>query len=87
MGLFSVLDVILEKPMAEALTDVHVTKDVYEALVNKNGKLAAVMNFIRQYETANWSEVSRLMLLSKIDMKDVYNSYVDALVWYRKIYS
>ena len=87
MGLFSVLDVILEKPMAEALTDVHVTKDVYEALVNKNGKLAAVMNFIRQYEIANWSEVSRLMLLSKIDMKDVYNAYVDALVWYRKIYS
>ena len=87
MGLFSVLDVILEKPMSEALTDVHVTKDVYEALVNKNGKLAAVMNFIRQYEVANWSEVSRLMLLSKIDMKDVYNAYVDALVWYRKIYS
>lgn len=87
MGLFSVLDVILEKPMSEALKDVHVTKDVYDALVNGKGKLADVINFIKQYEIANWSEVSRVMLLSKIDMKDVYNSYVDALVWYRKIYS
>lgn len=87
MGLFSILDVILEKPMSEALHDVHVSKDVYEALVDKTGKLSTVYEFIEQYEIANWSEISRQMLLYKIDMKDVYNAYVDALVWYRKIYS
>ena len=87
MGLFSILDVILEKPMSEALQDVHVSKDVYEALVDKMGKLSTVYEFIEQYEIANWSEISRQMLLNKIDMKDVYNAYVDALVWYRKIYS
>lgn len=87
MGLFSILDVILEKPMSEALMDVHVSKDVYEALVDKTGKLSTVYEFIEQYEVANWSEISRQMLLHKIDMKDVYNAYVDALVWYRKIYS
>ena len=87
MGLFSILDVILEKPMSEALKDVHVSKDVYEALVDKTGKLSVVYEFIEQYEVANWSEISRQMLLHKIDMKDVYNAYVDALVWYRKIYS
>lgn len=87
MGLFSILDVILEKPMSEALMDVHVSKDVYEALVDKTGKLSVVYEFIEQYEVANWSEISRQMLLHKIDMKDVYNAYVDALVWYRKIYS
>ena len=87
MGLFSILDVILEKPMSEALHDVHVSKDVYEALVDKTGKLSTVYEFIEQYEVANWSEISRQMLLHKIDMKDVYNAYVDALVWYRKIYS
>ena len=73
--------------MSEALKDVHVSKDVYEALVDKTGKLSVVYEFIEQYEVANWSEISRQMLLHKIDMKDVYNAYVDALVWYRKIYS
>ena len=87
MGLFSILDVILEKPMSEALQDVHVSKDVYEALVDKMGKLSNVYEFIEQYEVANWSEISRQMLLNKIDMKNVYNAYIDALVWYRKIYS
>lgn len=87
MGLFSILDVILEKPMSEALTDVHVSKDVFDALVNRTGILAPVFEFVEQYEMANWSEISRQMLLHKIDMKDVYNAYVDALVWYRKIYS
>ena len=85
MGLFSVLDVILEKPMSEALTDVHVSKDVYDALVNRKGKLAPVLNFVEQYENANWSEISRLMLLSKIDLNVVYEAYIDALVWYRKL--
>lgn len=87
MGLFSILDVILEKPMSEALTDVHVSKDVFDALVNRTGIFAPVFEFVEQYEMANWSEISRQMLLHKIDMKDVYNAYVDALVWYRKIYS
>lgn len=85
MGLFSVLDVILEKPMSEALTDVHVSKDVYDALVNRKGKLAPILNFVEQYENANWSEISRLMVLSNIDLNVVYEAYVDALIWYRKL--
>ena len=85
MGLFSVLDVILEKPMSEALTDVHVSKDVYEALVDRKGKLAPILNFVEQYESANWSEISRLMVLSNIDLNVVYEAYIDALVWYRKL--
>ena len=85
MGLFSVLDVILEKPMSEALTDVHVSKDVYDALVNRKGKLAPILNFVEHYENANWSEISRLMLLGNIDLDVVYEAYVDALIWYRKL--
>lgn len=87
MGLFSVLDVILEKPMAEALKDVHVSKDVYDALVNRKGKLAPVLDFVEQYENANWSEISRQMVINKIDMQVVHDSYMDALMWYRKLYT
>lgn len=87
MGLFSVLDVILEKPMVEALKDVHVSKDVHDALVDRKGKLAPVLDFVEQYENANWSEISRQMVVNNIDMKVVYDSYMDALMWYRKLYT
>lgn len=87
MGLFSVLDIILDKPMDEALDMVIVSKDIRKALVDHSGPLASAYNFILQYENANWQEVSRLMLVDNIDMDRVYNAYCDALRWYRKIFS
>lgn len=87
MGLFSVLDIILDKPMDEALDMVIVSKDIRKALVDHSGPLSSAYNFILQYENANWQEVSRLMLVDNIDMDRVYNAYCDALKWYRKIFS
>lgn len=85
MGLFSVLDVILEKPMEEALEMVLVSKDIREALLDKKGKLAPALEFMSQYESANWAEVSRLMIVKDIDMDVVANAYLDSLKWYRDL--
>ncbi len=85
MGLFSVLDVILDMPMEEALEVVKVAPAISDALVSGKGDLALVLEFMKQYETANWQEVSRLMVIHKIDMDQVYKAYVDSLTWYRDI--
>lgn len=85
MGLFSVLDVILEKPMEEALEIVQVSKEIKDALVYGKGKLAPVLDFTYQYENANWQEVSRQMILEKIEMNPVYDAYIGALQWYREL--
>lgn len=87
MGLFSVLDVILEKPMEEALKMVQVSAKISDALIYKKGELAQVLEFMVQYESANWQEVSRQMLLQKIDMDKVTDAYRDSLCWYREIMS
>ncbi len=84
MGLFSVLDVILDKPMSEALDMIQVSKDIKNALISKEGKLAPVLEFILAYENANWSEVSRILLLGNIDANKIYDAYIDSLSWYRK---
>lgn len=85
MGLFSVLDVILERPINEALELVKVSKEIREALVDKKGKFAPVYEFVIQYETANWQEISRLMLLQNIEMKQIYQAYLDSLQWYSNL--
>jgi EAL and modified HD-GYP domain-containing signal transduction protein len=86
MGLFSVLDLILDKPMKEALAMVNVSKSIEEALIEDKGEFAAVLDFIRHYESASWQEVSRVMLLRKIDMDQVYNAYTESLQWYRNLF-
>ncbi|MBO4904017.1 MAG: HDOD domain-containing protein [Lachnospiraceae bacterium] len=86
MGLFSVLDIILDKPMKDALSMVNVSKEITVALVNKNGDLARVMDFMIRYETASWSELSRQMILYNIKEGPVYDAYVEALAWYRDLF-
>lgn len=85
MGLFSVLDVILEKPMEEALSMVMVAGDVREALIRGSGRLAPVLDFMASYETADWQEVSRQLLLAEIDVDSIHDAYVKALIWYRNL--
>ncbi len=84
MGLFSALDVILDKPMDEALDLIQVAKEIRSALVSHEGKLAPVLEFILAYESADWSGVSRMLVLGKIDDKKVYEAYIESLDWYRK---
>lgn len=86
MGLFSVLDLILDKPMEEALEMVKVSKEIKEALVEQKGMFAPVLDFINQYENANWQEVSRQMVLQNIDMAQVSEAYVKSLQWYGDLF-
>lgn len=83
MGLFSVLDVILDMPMKEALETIKVSKNISDALVYHKGIFAFPLEFILQYEDANWQEVSRLMIVHNIEMQPVYDAYLNALRWYR----
>ncbi|MBR5970519.1 MAG: HDOD domain-containing protein [Lachnospiraceae bacterium] len=86
MGLFSVLDIMLDKTMEEALEMVKVSKPIQDALLRDEGPLAPVLNFVKEYENASWQEVSRLMVLSNIDMDPVYEAYTDSLKWYRELF-
>ena len=86
-GLFSVLDIILDKPMEEALSLVKVSHDIEDALIRQSGIFAEPLYLIKQYEAGNWSEVSRLMILENLDTQTVYDAYIDALKWYRELFS
>ena len=85
MGLFSVLDAVLDKPISEALNMVTVSSDIRNALVDNTGSLAPVYEFLLQYEGANWPEVSRLMILKKLELETVSEAYIASLTWYRAL--
>lgn len=86
MGLFSVVDLILNKPMAEALDLLKVSKNINRALVNHDGPFCDVLYFIEKYEAGDWQEISRLMLVNDISMDKVYAAYLTSLEWYRDLF-
>ena len=85
MGLFSVVDAVLNVPMDEALKLVHVSDKIYAALVDRTGDYFAIYDFMLQYEAANWSVISRILLLNNIPTSDIYDCYIDSLKWYHDI--
>lgn len=84
-GLFSVMDVILDKPMEEAVQAVQIAKPIADALVQGKGALAVVLDFVKQYENASWQSISRTLLLKDLSMDEIYDAYLEALRWYRDL--
>lgn len=87
MGLFSVLDVILEMSMAEALELVKVSETIRSALIQKEGRFAPICDIMEQYENANWQEVSRQLIVNDIDLETISGAYNNALNWYKELTS
>ncbi|MCH5260032.1 MAG: HDOD domain-containing protein [Lachnospiraceae bacterium] len=86
LGLFSVLDIILNVPLKEALGRVNVSKDIENALINHRGELADVYDFIIAYENADWQEVCRMLIVKNIDIDTVYKAYTESVIWYKEMF-
>ena len=84
-GLFSILDIILDCSMEEALSMVRVSGKIRAAILEHTGSLAEVLHFIVKYESAEWQEVSRQLVLKNIEIPDVSHAWVSSLQWYAKL--
>lgn len=86
MGLFSVLDIILNQPMAEALKKVNVSREIYDALVNNKGEFAEIYNFMIAYENADWQEICRQLIVMDVSVDTVYAAYAESVCWYKEMF-
>jgi len=84
-GLFSLLDVILQKPMVSAIEEVAVDVRVYEALAQRTGPYYEVMELIYAYERADWDQAAINMIRNHVDLEQVSFAFVDALIWYKQL--
>ena len=81
MCLFSMLDVLLDSTMQEALEGLDISKDIYEAFLFNTGKLKPICALLRAYESADWKMVD--FYAEKIVNKpiDLTKGYLDAIKW------
>jgi EAL and modified HD-GYP domain-containing signal transduction protein len=85
MGLFSLLDVILQMKLEDAFDEVAVDDEIREALINKKGPLNEVMSLIRSYERADWHNATIIMVRNGIDVADLTKAFINSLYWFRKL--
>ena len=86
MGLFSVIDIILNLPMEEALKKVNVSKEITDALLYHKGDLAKIYDLMMSYENADWQEVFRQLIVDNVSEDSVYDAYTQAVCWYKEMF-
>lgn len=82
VGLFSPLDAILQKPMAELLDTIPLNDDVKNALLNGDGKLGNLLNFVIPYQQ---NEV--MSIPNNVSIETLNNAYLEATEWTDEITS
>jgi EAL and modified HD-GYP domain-containing signal transduction protein len=85
VGLFSLLDVILQKPMSEAIKEVAVEDRVRRTLAQKEGNLYTVLDFIYTYERADWDRCSVIMIQNGVEFEAVSRAFLEATLWYYQL--
>jgi len=88
MGMFSLLDVILETSMADALDSVNVSDNIRLALLGEDSPFLPVLALITEYELANWDSVMR-MCAEEISASpdEISTAYLDTITWYHDLIS
>jgi len=85
MGLFTVLDALLDQPMEIALADVAVSNDVKEVLIYKKGELLPVYNIINTYESGLWDDTFKFADAIQVKQEKLSELYMESIAWTNQI--
>jgi len=86
MGLFSMLDAILERPLVEILNEVRVSRDVKTALLNGVNLFRYVYELVLACERAKWDRATQFVISLRTSESMVSQAYVDAISWGQRIF-
>jgi EAL and modified HD-GYP domain-containing signal transduction protein len=80
-GLFSSIDVLLNRKMEDIIDGLGLTDEVKETLIGQNTEMKLFLVCIKEYEMANWDCFDKLRLKLEIDKESFLEMYITALKW------
>lgn len=87
MGLFSLLDVIMSRPLDEILKEITVEEDIRDALIGVPGTLHTVLELLVAVEKGEWEQITALSNVLQIEEQLVGETYMEAVKWAHEIYA
>jgi c-di-GMP-related signal transduction protein len=80
-GLMSLMDAILDESIESVMSKLPLAKEIKDALVNKQGRLAEYIQLIQHYEAARWQEANQAISALKLPSEKVPDAYHTAVQW------
>jgi EAL and modified HD-GYP domain-containing signal transduction protein len=79
VGMFSLVDAILERPMDEIVPLLPTSAPVDVALLGQGGQLGNVLELIQAYERADWGRVGEAATVLQLSAGELTQPYLDAV--------
>lgn len=80
-GIFSLMDVILNRNMSDIMAELPLTDTVKEALTGDAGALRELLNMVAEYEEADWTQFASRYDLDMVEQEELMNAYISSLEW------
>ncbi len=85
MFLFSLLDVILDSSMEDALKELAISTDITDALINGTGVFEPLFMLMKSYENGDWNEVEKYARAINVSSESLTIGYISAIGWASQI--
>ena len=79
LGLFSLIDAILDSPMEQVLRKLPLTGDIKSALLGEQNSLSGYLRLAESYERGDWDAVTAHAAAMGLDQESLPDIYLDAL--------
>ena len=77
VGLFSALDLIMQRPLPKLLEPLPLSSEIVGALLYHKGKLGEALSCVMAYEVADWPNV----LFPPLDTQEILIANIEAVTW------
>jgi len=81
LGMFSLLDAILDQPMDQALDDIALPADVREGLLDDYSQFGRLLSMIRSIEKGEWDDVEAYCRKNSLSRSNISSIYTHAVQW------
>ncbi len=86
LGMFSLLDAMLGRPIREMAAELPIAKDLRKALCGELNPLRAVLELILTYEQGDWAGVQMLASQANIAEKELAGIYASAIQYAEEVF-
>ena len=85
MGLFSLIDAILDKPMENLLHALPISDEIRQTLLGNPSRYRPIYDLVCAYERSNWEQVSELAAVLFVTEESIAEAYIEAVAWAQEL--
>jgi EAL and modified HD-GYP domain-containing signal transduction protein len=86
LGVFSLMEALLGRPLSEVVSEIALPEAVRAALLGRPNRFWKVLELVKAFEGGKWSEVSELAVALRQDESQLAAAYLEAVNWAQHVF-